>query len=73
MLAFATADNDSLCNPTSTADPLVVLADGASKQADIKYSCPNGVLRSDIYLICNADDIGSNVLRIKCLPGVKEY
>lgn len=44
MLAFAPPDYQSLCPPTSTADPLVVLVDGACKQADIKDSCPSGML-----------------------------
>lgn len=43
--ASAAPDFDSLCHPTSTANPLVVFVDGASKQTDIKDSYPSGVLR----------------------------
>lgn len=62
-----------LCPSTSTADPLVVLVDGACKRADIKDSCPSGMLSwyADSYLICNTNYISSNVLGILCLPRLK--
>jgi len=44
MLAFVPLDYQSPCPPVSAADPLVVLVDGACKEADIKDSCPSGML-----------------------------
>lgn len=44
MLAFAPPDYQSLCLPASTADPLIVLADGLCKRADIEDSHPNSML-----------------------------